>query len=212
MLPQGYVALVLLWSAYCCVHSALISLRVTNFFRRILGPGFRFYRLGFNVFSIGTLVPLAEYSDRWQGPVVFAWGGYLRAIQWPLLVLAASLVIAGARHYSMLQFLGIRQLRGESSCGAMTQTGTFDSTGVLGLMRHPWYVAVFIFLWARELTAADIAVNLVLSAYLVVGTVLEERKLVQEFGDEYRDYQRRVSMFIPLKWHRLPVRTPNRES
>jgi protein-S-isoprenylcysteine O-methyltransferase Ste14 len=40
----------------------------------------------------------------------------------------------------------------------------------------------------------------VLSAYLVIGTLLEERKLVLEFGDKYREYQRQVSMFIPLKW------------
>jgi beta-lactamase class D len=43
-------------------------------------------------------------------------------------------------------------------------------------------------------------VNLVLSAYLVIGTLLEERKLMLEFGKEYRDYQGRVSMFLPIKW------------
>jgi protein-S-isoprenylcysteine O-methyltransferase Ste14 len=36
----------------------------------------------------------------------------------------------------------------------------------------------------------------------VIGTLLEERKLVLEFGDKYKEYQRQVSMFIPLKWLR----------
>jgi len=35
-----------------------------------------------------------------------------------------------------------------------------------------------------------------------VGTLLEERKLVHEFGDAYRAHQERVSMFVPLKWLR----------
>jgi protein-S-isoprenylcysteine O-methyltransferase Ste14 len=34
----------------------------------------------------------------------------------------------------------------------------------------------------------------------VIGTFLEEQKLVLEFGDQYKVYQRQVSMFIPLKW------------
>jgi len=42
--------------------------------------------------------------------------------------------------------------------------------------------------------------NGVLTVYIVVGTLLEEQKLVHEFGDAYRSYQRRVSMFVPLHW------------
>ena len=89
----------------------------------------------------------------------------------------------------------------------MTGSGDFDDRGVLGLVRHPWYVAVFIFLWASDLNVAVITVNLVLSAYLIVGTPLEERKLVIEFGEQYKRYQDRVSMFIPLKW--LAARRPH---
>ena len=68
------------------------------------------------------------------------------------------------------------------------------------MVRHPWYVAVFLLIWAGDQNAAAITVNLVLSAYLIVGTLLEERKLVIEFGEKYRSYQDRVSMFVPLKW------------
>ena len=82
----------------------------------------------------------------------------------------------------------------------MTESGEFDSSGVLGVVRHPWYLAVFILLWAGDLNLADLTINVVLSVYLVIGTFLEERKLVLEFGDKYEVYQRQVSMFIPLKW------------
>jgi len=98
------------------------------------------------------------------------------------------------------QFLGIHQIRKDQARSAMTGSGDFDETGVLGIIRHPWYVAVFILLWTGDLNRAAIMVNLVLSACLIVGTLLEERKLVTEFGEEYRRYQERVSMFIPLKW------------
>ena len=82
----------------------------------------------------------------------------------------------------------------------MTGSGKFDSAGVLGVVRHPWYLAVFILLWARDLSLTEIMINMILSAYLVIGTFLEERKLVLEFGENYKLYQQRVSMFIPLQW------------
>ena len=76
-----------------------------------------------------------------------------------------------------------------------------DSSGVLGLVRDPWYTAVVLLLWARDLDMAALVGNgLRRPVNIVVGTLLEERKLVYEFGDAYRSYQGRVSMFLPLKW------------
>jgi protein-S-isoprenylcysteine O-methyltransferase Ste14 len=45
-----------------------------------------------------------------------------------------------------------------------------------------------------------IIVNVILTSYLIVGTHLEEKKLVMEFGEKYLIYQKRVSMLIPYKW------------
>jgi hypothetical protein len=39
-------------------------------------------------------------------------------------------------------------------------------------------------------------------AYLIfIGSILEERDLVSDFGDIYRDYQRKVPMLIPRHFH-----------
>ncbi len=204
MTSQDYIVLALLWIAYCVVHSALISITVTDFLKRALGDKYRFYRLFFNIFSAGTLVPLLMYSHsaRWSTELLLTWEGYMRIIQYGLIALGAVLAITGARHYSLLQFLGIQQFLKERSGAAMTETGEFDSSGVLGIVRHPWYLAVFILLWARDLNLAAFIINVVLSAYLMIGTLLEERKLVLEFGEKYKVYQHQVSMFIPLKWLR----------
>ncbi len=201
-MASDYLVLALLWGAYCAIHSALVSVTVTTWLKAVFAGWYRFYRLFFNAFSLITLVPLVLYSHstRFSSEPLFTWGGHWEIVRYALVGLGVVLVLAGARHYSLLQFLGIQQLRKAASPGAMTRSGHFDDTGVLGLVRHPWYVAVFILIWTEDLNAAAITVNLVLSAYLIVGTLLEERKLVIEFGEEYRRYQERVSMFIPLKW------------
>ena len=202
MTCQNYILLSLLWIFYCAIHSALISVRVMIFFKIVLGKKYRFYRLFFNIFSIAALVPLLmySYSARWKTEPIITWNGGMIIVQYGLIALATILVLAGARHYSLIQFLGIRQILQGRSGTAMTDSGEFDSSGVLGIVRHPWYVAVFIFLWTHDLNLARITVNMILSAYLVIGTFLEERKLILEFGDKYRLYQRQVSMFIPIKW------------
>jgi protein-S-isoprenylcysteine O-methyltransferase Ste14 len=46
----------------------------------------------------------------------------------------------------------------------------------------------------------DFAVALFFSLYFLTGAVLEERKLIDEFGEKYSNYKKEVSMFIPFKW------------
>ena len=48
--------------------------------------------------------------------------------------------------------------------------------------------------------------NVLWSAWVFVGTMLEERDLVRTFGEPYREYQRRVPMLLPLRLR--PVRWP----
>jgi protein-S-isoprenylcysteine O-methyltransferase Ste14 len=117
-----------------------------------------------------------------------------------LLKIAVLLFFAGARHYDMLQFLGLRQIRTGTSHSALTETGTLNTTGVLGITRHPWYLATIMLIWARGLDVSTLITNIIFTLYLIVGTALEERKLLIEYGEDYRRYQQKVSMLIPFKY------------
>jgi len=196
-----YILLALAWTAYCTLHSAMISETATGFLKRRLGDSFRFYRLFFNSVAVLTLIPVLLYAHSLRQEAIFHWEGVWLVPRYLLLACGILLVVAGGRHYDFHQFIGIRQLRGASS-GGLAAGGGIDSSGVLGLVRHPWYTAVVLLLWAGDLDTAALVGNTVLTVYIVVGTLLEERKLVHEFGDAYRSYQREVSMFVPLKWIR----------
>ena len=117
-----------------------------------------------------------------------------------LLGIAVLLFFLGGRRYDARQMLGIKQIRERTSNKVLTDTGELDTSGILGITRHPWYLATILFIWARQLDVSAMLVNVILTSYLIVGTFLEEKKLIGEFGDRYRTYQNRVSMLIPYKW------------
>ena len=195
-----HLILLLLVIAWCVLHSAMISISVTEYIKKRLGPKFRFYRLFFNLIAILTLIPVAMLAYSIQTQVIFHWGGYVRIGQVILLGLAGLLFFLGGRRYDAGQMLGIKQIRAGTSHRVLTETGELDTSGILGITRHPWYLAAILLIWARQLDVSAILINAVFTSYLIVGTYLEEKKLIGEFGERYLTYQKRVSMLIPYKW------------
>ena len=124
----------------------------------------------------------------------------MRVGQILILGLAMWFFFLGGRHYDIHQILGVKQIRDGTADMAITDTGELDTSGVLGVTRHPWYLATMLLIWARQMDISAIIVNVILTVYLIVGTCLEEKKLVREFGENYRSYQKKVSMLIPYKW------------
>jgi protein-S-isoprenylcysteine O-methyltransferase Ste14 len=134
------------------------------------------------------------------GPVVFSWQGPWRFVQITLIITAIFFFIAGSRRYDLFQFLGIRQITGDNDCSVLTENCSLDTSGILNVIRHPWYTGGTLVIWARPLDKCAILTNIVITAYFMVGTHLEERKLEVQFGREYIEYKKRVSMFLPFKW------------
>ena len=197
---MNYALLALVWLVWCFCHSALISRRVIGYVNQRLGDRFRYYRLAYNGFSLVTLIPVVLYGYSVQGEPLFSWEGYWRVVQALLLAVSLFLFLAGSRHYDGLSFLGLRQLRDRSTCVGLTETCSLNTRGILGVIRHPWYAGGMVIIWARDLDVSAIVTNLILTAYFIVGTLLEERKLSIEFPEAYKEYQQKVSMFLPYQW------------
>ena len=195
-----YLYAVLGWVVWCTLHSALISIPVTEYMKRKLGDGFRFYRLFYNIFSLATLIPLLFYTASMRQEPVFRWEGPLGIIPYILLATGIGLFIIGGRNYSLFQLLGIAQIKRGGTNRSLSEYGKFVVSGIHRMIRHPWYLGGIMIVWARDLSLSAILTNLVISSYFVIGAILEERKLVREIGEPFREYQRNVSMLFPYKW------------
>ncbi len=77
---------------------------------------------------------------------------------------------------------------------------SFVVKGPYRWVRHPLYLFMILMIWAcPDLTADRLLFNGLWTVWIVIGSILEERDLMLEFGDVYREYQQRVPMFIPRR-------------
>jgi protein-S-isoprenylcysteine O-methyltransferase Ste14 len=118
----------------------------------------------------------------------------LQALFWAgwLMVLVAGML---ANH---LELIGLRQVL-DAASGRKEGPLTLTTSGVYRLVRHPIYVGAIVAFWATpDMTAGHLLFSTAATAYTIFGTFLEERDLVDLFGDRYRQYQRRVRMLLPF--------------
>lgn len=188
-----YLPLLFFWALYCAVHSLTAALWFKAWVRSWTGRGYRFYRIGYNLISTWGAVALIKYQYRlppeWLFEPVLATriaGGFLA-------VAGVITIVLALRSYSA-EFFGTDALRGRQPSDHLVETG------ILGRVRHPLYLGLLLVVWGQlvfDPRASHLYVNLLLTAYTLLGIWLEERKLVIQFGEAYRRYRQRVPMLIP---------------
>ena len=76
----------------------------------------------------------------------------------------------------------------------------FAARGAYLWVRHPLYLFMMLAIWSYPALQADrLLFNGLWTIWIVIGAFLEERDLVAEFGEAYREYQRQVPMIIPWR-------------
>lgn len=192
------ITLAVIWIAWCVLHSLLISRSAHAVGKKTLGNRFYAYRFLYVCFSILSLIPVLWFQLTLPADQLLESRWTVLAGQAGLLFYAGWMFLGGARVYDMNFFLGLQQLRHQKNI----QTGDlpFRSSGILALVRHPWYSGGIAFLWGvGPITDVYLVTRSILTCYFLVGTILEERRLHQDLGATYASYCRQVPMLIPWK-------------
>jgi protein-S-isoprenylcysteine O-methyltransferase Ste14 len=76
----------------------------------------------------------------------------------------------------------------------------FVARGPYCWVRHPLYLFSLLMIWScPDLTLDRLLFNVLWTAWIIIGAVLEERDLVATYGEAYRSYQSKVPMLIPYR-------------
>ena len=190
------LTLVICFVVWAVVHSLLASLPFKDWARRVLGDGVdRWYRLAYVVFASASGLPVllmvAVLPHRALYAVASPWRWLMRGGQGLALGAAIGAVLQTGPTY----FLGLSQLLARGS----GRTDTLQVRGFYCWVRHPLYLFSVIILWlSPDMTVNTFTFYALITLYFAIGSLHEERRLLAEFGDAYRDYQRQVPWLVPI--------------
>ena len=166
-------------------------------------PFSRFWRgLGlawtYSILSVPSLVAMAWVIVERRRIMAVDYGTSYWTIALAVLTvgLGTAVAVKRKRHLTFAILAGAPQL------SEKRYPGTLLTEGIYGKIRHPRYVETTLFVLAYALFGNHLAGYLVflmtiVCLYLIV--LLEERELLERFGDEYAEYNRRVPRFIPRR-------------
>jgi len=115
------------------------------------------------------------------------------------------LVFASTFLINHFELFGVHQVINNLS-GREMPAARFRTPVLYKVVRHPLYLGFIIAFWvAPVMTVGHALFAAVTTAYILVGIALEERDLVEQFGNEYRRYRERVPMLIPWRKSTAPA-------
>jgi protein-S-isoprenylcysteine O-methyltransferase Ste14 len=186
---------VLLLAVFGIQHSVMARAGFKRWWTRVVPPSAErsTYVLASNICLIALLVawfPITQ--DIWR-VTAQPWRAVLTAtalVGWAIVLLSTVLI----DHFDLF---GVRQVIARL-LGRRLVEHQFSTPLFYRVVRHPLYLGFLIAFWVTpRMTLGHLLFAVAMTGYILVAVRFEESDLIRVFGDQYRDYRRRVPMLIP---------------
>jgi len=177
---------------FAAAHSLLADPRFKRWFMLRSPGGHRWYRMAFVILALAMVLPFLYVLFIFPARVLYIIPAPWRWLMVTGQLLSAMALVVALRQTGIRSFFGLAQLRGGAEAGDLVTDGFYCH------LRNPLFFFGAAFLWLSPImTQSLLAFDLLATAYFYAGARHEERSLLEEFGQEYEEYRKRVPMFFP---------------
>jgi protein-S-isoprenylcysteine O-methyltransferase Ste14 len=194
MMLIDHIILAFLWIIYCVLHSVFAATGVKEKIKRGMSKHYKYYRILYTIFSFLFLVAIIYFQLSLPTRQIFQLSAGIIIVGIIISFSGLWLMIICINKY-FISLSGLRSLLQERISHELM------ISGIHRYVRHPLYLGTFAFIWGLFLLLPYISLliaNAIITVYTLIGIGLEEKKLVDEFGDSYLRYQSKVPKLIPL--------------
>ena len=154
----------------------------------------------YNLIAIFTFLPMLLLPGLLVDTPIYRFPNWALFITLPIQIAALFGMVVSLWRVNLMRFFGIRQLvrwlRNEPD---PRDPPVLVATDIHRWVRHPLYFFSLLFIWLTPVMTINIlAFNIGVTAYFCIGSIFEERKLVQDFGIAYREHQQTVPRLLPF--------------
>lgn len=196
---------ILAWTAFAVFHSLTVSEGYEDLARRWMGNRAYdgYHRLLFTAYSLFAFFLLGLYLRSLSDQPLYRLEGAVRLLLHAVQICGVAFLFWTP--WDLMEFVGIRQWERirKGRPPEPGRNGLLFTGKAYGIVRHPLYFGISVILAFHPVQSRTTLVSTAMMIlYFYVGTFFEERRMVRTFGQEYRDYQRRVPRFLPVRWPR----------
>jgi len=198
--------IILLFTLFAFSHTLLASNKTKKAIAEKLGEKIAFYRVFYNLSSLLLFIVFYVVAPK-PNVIVYDLQFPFDIITFALQVLSLIGLVWATRPVNLNEFIGVSQikryLRGEYKVEDLDEKQTFKIEGAYKMVRHPIYFFSILFLGLRPtMSLFYMVMFFCIVIYFYVGSIYEERKLIEAFGNDYLEYQLRVPRIFPLNFRR----------
>jgi protein-S-isoprenylcysteine O-methyltransferase Ste14 len=197
MSPQESALILMIYLAcFAAIHSLMASLRFKRRAQKILGRRMDpWYPAIFSLTALVTILPLVYLIYLFPGKVLYVvpspWRWAMVAGQVLAGILSIRAFTDGPHRFKVpLQLAGPSASMGEN----------LAPRGIYCWIRDPFLLSGVLIIWLTPFMTTNILIlYAMVTVYLYLGSLHWERRLLAQFGEEYREYQRVVRRIVPRR-------------
>jgi protein-S-isoprenylcysteine O-methyltransferase Ste14 len=199
-------------AAFAVVHSALAAAGVKDAVAARFRHGRQLYRAAYNAHAVGAFGLLVWYIVRRPKRTIYRVRGVPAGLMRLGQLGGIGFAVAAARATGVATLSGLDNVIAvaegpparpvpAAQGPEADESGALRIRGPFEIVRHPLNLAPLAPFWLTpHMTTRRLAFNLAATAYLVVGSIHEEKRLLRQYGEAYAAYQRGdVPFYLPRR-------------